>query len=118
DPCRVEVPAHMKEPDCPGTGFHPSALTHRSELCVGRLELVAIRVPLVERLKRRHAARGVDGMPQPYDGPPLEIIVDGRDPTRGERDPGAGVSRHGEGMRPRGMHRSSAGGSESVGWHT
>src|SRR5215813_8457222 len=55
DSCRVEVPAHVEEPDCPGSALLPGALTHRAELRICRLELVTIRVPLVERLKRRHA---------------------------------------------------------------
>ena len=54
DSCRVEVPAHMEELDRPGSGLLPGALAHRSELRICRLELVTIRVPLVERFIRRH----------------------------------------------------------------
>src|SRR5215472_14168366 len=65
---RVEVPAHMEEPDRPGRGLLPGALTHRAELKIRHLKLVAIRVPLVERFVRRYAAGRVDDVPQTYDG--------------------------------------------------
>src|ERR1700730_14917013 len=54
--CRVEVPAHMEEPECPGSALHPSPLTHQSELQICRLELGTICVPCLERFKRRRAA--------------------------------------------------------------
>src|SRR6516165_368455 len=119
DSRRVEVPAHMEEPDrAGGGGLHPGTLTHHPDLQICRLELGTIRVPCLERFERRRATCGVDGVPQAYDGLPVEIIVAGRAPTRGESDPGAGVSRHGESMRPGGIWCSSAGCSESVGRHT
>src|ERR1700716_1751339 len=56
DACRVEVPAHMEEPDRPASGLHPGPLTHHPELHIRRLELVTICVPCLERFKRRDAA--------------------------------------------------------------
>src|SRR5215471_14763959 len=118
DSRRVEVPAHMEEPDrAGGGGLHPGALTHYPDLQICRLELGTIRVPCLERFERSRATCGVDGVPQANDRCPAEIIVAGRVPTRGESDPGAGVSRYGENMGPRGIWCSSAGRSESVGWH-
>src|SRR6516162_9706862 len=87
---RVEAPAQMEELDRPGRGLLPGALTHRPELKICHLKLVAIRVPLVEGFVRRHTARRVDDVPQAYDG-----IVP---PT--EPDPAARASRPGEGVRP------------------
>src|SRR5215469_8772664 len=102
---RVEVPAHMEEPDRPGSRLHPGALTHRPDLNICRLELVTILVPLVEGFKKRRTAHGIDGVPQTYDGP---FAV-------AERGSRTGMSQC---MGPRGMLRSSAGRGEGVGWHT
>lgn len=53
---RGEVPAHMEQPDRPGSAFLPGALAHRPDLQICRLELVTIRVPGVEGFPRRYAA--------------------------------------------------------------
>src|SRR5262245_9755743 len=56
DSRRVEVPAHVEEPDFARGGRFPGTLTHHTELQICRLELGTIRVPCLERFERRCAA--------------------------------------------------------------